>query len=270
TVSPTTEGVDGDFYIDTDDNLIYGPKSGGAWGSGTSLVGAAGADGADAALTGIVNPNGSVTGSPGQLYIDTVTGIVYKTTDGTTWTNIDTDNQDISLSGNTISITKSSSTVDLGASTLASDVSTNTGNITTNTTDIASLLAQINRMNSIRVLTDPSSKTVITDNDGTVVIQNTSLITLGLGAEVELPLPSAANVGNKITVVNRATLIGLNLSISVLGGGNLIKGDGLVGSLLGLNVQALGGSQTVTYQCGLDPDGNHYWFVVHSGPLSVL
>jgi len=53
--APTTEGVNGDFYIRTSDWTIYGPKAAGAWGSPTSLVGptgatgAAGADGADGA-----------------------------------------------------------------------------------------------------------------------------------------------------------------------------------------------------------------------------
>ena len=32
-------GVDGDFYIDTAANDIYGPKTAGAWGSATDLVG---------------------------------------------------------------------------------------------------------------------------------------------------------------------------------------------------------------------------------------
>lgn len=35
-------GVDGDFYIDTTADDIYGPKTAGAWGSGTSLIGPAG------------------------------------------------------------------------------------------------------------------------------------------------------------------------------------------------------------------------------------
>jgi integrin beta 8 len=52
-VTPTSEGADGDFYIDTVAHLIYGPKTAGAWGAGTSLVGPrgdagdAGADGTD-------------------------------------------------------------------------------------------------------------------------------------------------------------------------------------------------------------------------------
>jgi hypothetical protein len=38
-------GVDGDFYIDTTANSIYGPKTAGAWGSSVSLVGPTGATG---------------------------------------------------------------------------------------------------------------------------------------------------------------------------------------------------------------------------------
>lgn len=40
-------GENGDFYIDTDVYDIYGPKAGGAWGGGTSLVGPAGAGSGD-------------------------------------------------------------------------------------------------------------------------------------------------------------------------------------------------------------------------------
>lgn len=43
TVDPTTEGVDGDFYINTTSNQIFGPKTGGVWGTGTDLVGTDGA-----------------------------------------------------------------------------------------------------------------------------------------------------------------------------------------------------------------------------------
>lgn len=42
TVDPTTEGVDGDVYINTSTNMIFGPKAAGSWPSGTSLVGPAG------------------------------------------------------------------------------------------------------------------------------------------------------------------------------------------------------------------------------------
>ena len=70
TAAPTTEGVDGDFYIRTTTNFIYGPKAGGTWPAGVSLAGpqgpagAPGADGADGAdgTTGIGVPAGGTAG----------------------------------------------------------------------------------------------------------------------------------------------------------------------------------------------------------------
>lgn len=38
-------GVDGNFYLDQTAHVLYGPKAAGAWPSGTSLVGPAGATG---------------------------------------------------------------------------------------------------------------------------------------------------------------------------------------------------------------------------------
>ena len=48
-VPPTTEGVNGDFYIDTVEWDIYGPKAAGVWPAGVSLIGPAGATGATGA-----------------------------------------------------------------------------------------------------------------------------------------------------------------------------------------------------------------------------
>lgn len=42
TAVPTTEGVDGDFYIRTSTSFIYGPKAAGTWPAGVSLVGPSG------------------------------------------------------------------------------------------------------------------------------------------------------------------------------------------------------------------------------------
>jgi hypothetical protein len=46
-VGPPTAGVgnNGDFYIDTGNNAIYGPKAGGVWPAGTSLIGPPGPPG---------------------------------------------------------------------------------------------------------------------------------------------------------------------------------------------------------------------------------
>jgi hypothetical protein len=45
TAAPTTEGVDGDFYIRTTTSMIYGPKAAGVWPAGVSLIGPAGSTG---------------------------------------------------------------------------------------------------------------------------------------------------------------------------------------------------------------------------------
>lgn len=58
-------GVDGDFYIDTTGNLLYGPKASGAWGSGVSLVGPTGATGATGS-TGAAGSTGA-TGADGAV-----------------------------------------------------------------------------------------------------------------------------------------------------------------------------------------------------------
>jgi hypothetical protein len=44
-------GITGDYYLDTAAGRLYGPKSGGVWGSGISLVGPTGATGATGAST---------------------------------------------------------------------------------------------------------------------------------------------------------------------------------------------------------------------------
>lgn len=83
TAEPTTEGSDGDFYIRTTTNFIYGPKATGTWPAGTSLVGPTGANGADGnasvvvigtAVTGNVTPADNE--APKQLHRVTATANV--------------------------------------------------------------------------------------------------------------------------------------------------------------------------------------------------
>ncbi|NDB36338.1 MAG: hypothetical protein EB023_13595, partial [Flavobacteriia bacterium] len=53
-------GVNGDFYINTATNELFGPKANGTWPAGVSLVGAQGATGATG-LTGPQGPSGFLT-----------------------------------------------------------------------------------------------------------------------------------------------------------------------------------------------------------------
>jgi hypothetical protein len=65
-------GVNGDFYIDTNNSQIYGPKTAGAWGGPTSLLGLTGngvLSGAGAPLVGL--------GENGDFYIDTTANAIY-------------------------------------------------------------------------------------------------------------------------------------------------------------------------------------------------
>jgi hypothetical protein len=45
TVNPTTQGANGDFYINTSTSFIFGPKAAGTWPTGVSLKGADGVSG---------------------------------------------------------------------------------------------------------------------------------------------------------------------------------------------------------------------------------
>ena len=82
-VDPTTEGVDGDFYINTVTNFIWGPKAAGSWaGTSVSLVGPqgptglTGGDGADGSdgLAATLDAGAVTTLLPGQPATVTAVG----------------------------------------------------------------------------------------------------------------------------------------------------------------------------------------------------
>lgn len=75
-VAPTSEGVNGDFYIDTVTNLMYGPKAGGAWGSSTNIVGTNGSDGVVQFRFGSGVPSAGL-GADGDAYFNDVNGDYY-------------------------------------------------------------------------------------------------------------------------------------------------------------------------------------------------
>lgn len=78
TSNPTSlTGVDGDFYINTVSNSIFGPKTSGAWGSGTAM-------GGNSVLNGTSNP-GSEVGSDGDFYINTSSTTIFGPKASGTW-----------------------------------------------------------------------------------------------------------------------------------------------------------------------------------------
>jgi hypothetical protein len=75
TVPPTSgDGVNGDFYIDTNANEIYGPKTGGSWGVGTPLIGPQGPSGSSGSLVERYYDNVVIASanSPFTLYSQTL------------------------------------------------------------------------------------------------------------------------------------------------------------------------------------------------------
>jgi hypothetical protein len=83
-------GIDGDFYINTSTNFIYGPRAAGVWPTGISLVGPQGIQGIQGVrgslfYTGAGAP-GTITGQlNGDNYLNTTNGDVY-TLVGGVWT----------------------------------------------------------------------------------------------------------------------------------------------------------------------------------------
>jgi hypothetical protein len=84
-IDPITEGVNGDFYINTATNFIFGPKAGGVWPAGVSIIGAPGAAGLDGktVLSGIVDP--TTEGADGDFYINTITYDIFGPKTGGVW-----------------------------------------------------------------------------------------------------------------------------------------------------------------------------------------
>ena len=60
-VDPTTEGEDGDFYLNTATSTLFGPKAAGTWPAGVLLKGADGTDGIDG-----TNGTNGVDGADGE------------------------------------------------------------------------------------------------------------------------------------------------------------------------------------------------------------
>ena len=75
--NPTSQGVDGDFYINTSTSMLFGPKANGSWPTGISLVGPQGPAGqtgqtgpaGPAGIQGPIGPQGAA-GSNGVAGVD--------------------------------------------------------------------------------------------------------------------------------------------------------------------------------------------------------
>jgi hypothetical protein len=71
----STIGIDGDSYINTATHFLFGPKAGGAWPAGVSLVGPQGTPG-NTVLYGASDPVATI-GIDGNFYINTATHFMF-------------------------------------------------------------------------------------------------------------------------------------------------------------------------------------------------
>lgn len=87
TVDPTTEGANGDFYINKSTWFIFGPKAAGVWPTGVSIIGPAGTNGTNgySVLSGSGVPSGAL-GVVNDWYINTLNYDFYLKTGASTWT----------------------------------------------------------------------------------------------------------------------------------------------------------------------------------------
>lgn len=82
TTDPTSAiGVDGNFYINTTTNHFFGPRAGGVWPAGTSLVGPQGPPGPEAVSTDA--SNAAILGSDGLVYVPQANTAPYTLSTGT-------------------------------------------------------------------------------------------------------------------------------------------------------------------------------------------
>lgn len=145
-------GEDGDFYIDTTNNEIYGPKTSGAWGAGTSIVGPQGSQG--------------VAGPPGDQF-DTVeinSDVTITTANLSTYREKDVTNVSTGLPNVTVTLSNISTF-------LASDPN-------------ADFVIRFINQNG------PSSLVVATSS-GDQIGQQSGSVTLGAGESITLKIPSS-------------------------------------------------------------------------------
>lgn len=89
TVPANTQGIIGDFYLNTATGLLYGPKTSTGWGTGVSLKGTNGATGATGAAGSTTLSGGGLPatslGKNGDYYLDKTNYLLYGPKTGSGW-----------------------------------------------------------------------------------------------------------------------------------------------------------------------------------------
>jgi hypothetical protein len=70
-------GIDGNFYINTTTNFMFGPKAAGAWPAGTSLIGPTGPQGPSGTTTAYIQDTPPAGAADNTLWWESDTGVLY-------------------------------------------------------------------------------------------------------------------------------------------------------------------------------------------------
>jgi trimeric autotransporter adhesin len=200
------DGIDGDFYINTSTNSIFGPKTSSGWGASVSLIGATGAQGIQGiqgltGLTGAVGPQGiqgltGLTGATGAQGIQGIAGIA----------NIQTANNGLTLTG---------SNLKLGG--VLSEPTT----LTSNSTNTLAILGLVSGSLSDKLIVQDSTTGVLKKIDTNLFNTNPSLY---YKESTIVPNVLPTNTGNQSVVIGSGST---NISDNsfVIGKNSTASGD---------------------------------------------
>ena len=253
TAAPTTEGKNGDFYIRTTTNFIYGPKASGAWPSGTSLTGPTGATGA----TGATGSAGA-TGATGAAGPNTVTNSTTTNITGVLFGNGTTVVGSFTSTQLAASVTDETGTGALVFGT-GPTLSNANGTFVTisspkqNANEVfgSGAGAALNGSSNFNVLVGNGAGALITSATGNTLLgyQAGNTITTGvsntiIGNDSDVSSTSISNavaIGAALTASgNSVVLIGSSLT-----GGNTSVNVGVLNSMTATNSQCIGDNNTV-------------------------
>ena len=291
-------GNDGDIYINTANSTFFGPKAAGAWGAGTSLIGADGTDGVDGTngvdgvdgntvLNGTSNPTNAV-GNTGDFYYNYNNFTFFGPKTGAGWpagvvlkgTGIlsTSDNPDGSLTFNFTDGSSFTSQPD-GDFSSANELITSLSLVGTNlqiTEGGSNRSVDLSPIGTSSQITDADNNTYITVNNGGA---NDDIIRFNIQGNEAMRLN---NRTLEFLANNGSTFIGESSGLNSTGAGNLGLGsESMLNNTSGRFNVALGyralrqnstgqGNVAIGYNAGFNETGSNKLYIDNSNTNSPL